>query len=336
VFRLTARTATGTHRTWTRRLAAGLGATVLSTTLLAAAAPAAMATAPVVVDLPPPAATLTEVTGFGPNPTGLLMHLYVPPRVRPRPAVVVVLHYCTGSGPAMFTGTQFASLADRYGFLVIYPSAPREGHCFDVSSPGALVRRGNDSDPVGIVSMVRYVQRHRHADRDRVFVTGLSSGAMMTNVLLATHPDVFRAGSVMSGVPHHCFATTDGSMWNSTCAQGQLIRTAREWGDLVRGAFPGYHGPRPRVQIWHGTADEILLYPNFGEQLKQWTNVLRPRRVVTDQPQPAWTHTRHFDQRGRLAVDAYSVEGAPHSLGFSVPEYAQYAVAFFGLSRHGR
>ena len=55
------------------------------------------------------------------------MFLYEPEQARRPPAVVVVLHYCTGSGPGMFSGTEFASLADLYGFLVVYPSAPREG-----------------------------------------------------------------------------------------------------------------------------------------------------------------------------------------------------------------
>jgi poly(3-hydroxybutyrate) depolymerase len=57
--------------------------------------------------------------------------------------VVVAAHYCTGSGPDLFGASQFASLADRYGFIVVYPSAPRERHCFDVSTPGALTRDGN-------------------------------------------------------------------------------------------------------------------------------------------------------------------------------------------------
>src|SRR5690349_16170087 len=111
-----------------------------------------------VTALPASSASLTEVTGFGTNPTNLRMHLYVPDRVAARPAIVVAVHYCTGTGPAFYSGTEFASLADRYGFIVIYPSATRSGACFDVSSPQAL-RHDGGSDPVGIVSMVRYVQQ---------------------------------------------------------------------------------------------------------------------------------------------------------------------------------
>src|SRR3954466_9211237 len=152
------------------------------------AAPAAAASAD---RAPTPTGGLVEVSDFGPNPTGLQMFLYVPATAHKHPAVIVALHYCTGSGPAMFTGTRFAALADQFGFIVVYPSAPRDGHCFDVSSPGAL-RHNGDSDPVGIVSMVHHVVRTEHADKHHVFVTGISSGAMMTDVLLGDYPDVFR------------------------------------------------------------------------------------------------------------------------------------------------
>lgn len=84
---------------------------------------------------PASSASLVEVTGFGTNPSNLRMHIYVPDRVAPRPAILLAVHYCTGSGPAFHSGTQFASLADQYGFIVIYPSATRSGSCFDVSSP---------------------------------------------------------------------------------------------------------------------------------------------------------------------------------------------------------
>ena len=75
----------------------------------------------------------------------------------------MALHYCTGTGRRFYSGTEFASLADRYGYIVIYPSATRSGHCFDVSSPQAL-RRDGGSDPVGIMSMVDYVRQRYNAD----------------------------------------------------------------------------------------------------------------------------------------------------------------------------
>ncbi len=50
-------------------------------------------------------ATLTEVTNFGTNPTNLRMYLYVPDRVAAQPAILVAIHYCTGTGPAFYSGT---------------------------------------------------------------------------------------------------------------------------------------------------------------------------------------------------------------------------------------
>jgi acetylxylan esterase len=41
----------------------------------------------------------------------------------------------------------------------------------------------------------------------------------------------------------------------------------------VRSAYPGYTGARPKMQVWHGTADNLLYPQNFWEEIKQWTNV---------------------------------------------------------------
>ncbi|MEV0272116.1 PHB depolymerase family esterase [Hamadaea sp. NPDC050747] len=300
--------------------------------LLALVTAALVAVTAALISAPPAqAATLTEVTGFGTNPTNLRMYLYVPDTVRTRPAVLLALHYCTGSGPAFYSGTQFASLADQYGFIVIYPSATRSGSCWDVSSPQALSHNGG-SDPVGLMSMVNYVLQTRNADAGRVYVTGASSGGMMTNVMLGDYPDVFKAGAAFMGVPFGCFATTDGSSWNSACANGTITKTPQQWGDLVRAAYPGYSGARPRMQIWHGTDDTTLRYPNFGEQIKQWTNVLGVSQtpVLTDTPQSGWTRTRYGANGVTAPVEAISIQGVGHSLPLS--GQAAMAIAFFGLN----
>ncbi|MER5702047.1 PHB depolymerase family esterase [Micromonospora sp. NPDC002296] len=298
--------------------------------LLCAALAAAAVTALTALAVPTPAsaAALTEVTGFGANPSNLRMYLYVPDNVAPRPALVVAVHYCTGTGPAMYSGTQFAALADRYGYIVVYPSVTRSSQCFDVASPQAL-RRDGGSDPVGIKSMIDYVRQRYPVDPNRIFATGISSGAMMTNVLLGLYPDVFAAGAAFAGVPFACFATTNGSEWNSECANGQLIRTPQAWGDLVRNAYPGYTGKRPRMQLWHGTNDEVLRYPNFGEEVKQWTDVhgLSQVPTYTDTPQSGQTRTRYGGSGPTAPVEAISMSGVSHNL----PVDAAQAVRFFGL-----
>jgi len=297
--------------------------------IAAAGLATALVATTVVLAQPASAASLVEVTNFGTNPSNLRMHLYVPDRVQARPGIVVAVHYCTGNGPAFYSGTQFAQQADQYGFIVIYPSATRSGNCFDVYSPQAL-RRDGGSDPVSIRSMVSYVQQRYNADPNRIFATGVSSGAMMTNVLLGLYPDVFKAGAAFAGVPFGCFATTDGSTWNSQCANGQIIRTAQQWGDTVRNAFPGYTGARPRMQLWHGTNDETLRYPNFGEEIKQWTNLhgLSQTPTSTDTPASGQTRTRYGSSGGMAPVEAISMQGVSHNL----PVNAAEAIRFFGLN----
>ncbi|WP_266377063.1 PHB depolymerase family esterase [Streptomyces canus] len=281
-----------------------------------------------------PAATLTEITDFGTNPSNLQMYLYVPDNVTAHPAVVVAVHYCTGSGPAMYNGTEWAQLADTYGFVVIYPSVTRSSKCFDVSSPQAL-KRGGGSDPVGIKSMIDWTVSTYSADTSRIYATGISSGAMMTNVLLGDYPDVFAAGAAFSGVPFGCFATTDGSEWNSACSGGTITHTPQEWGDLVRAAYPGYTGTRPRMQVWHGTEDDVLRYPNFGEEIKQWTNVLGVSQTpaVTDSPVSGWTRTRYGATGDRAPVEAISLQGVGHNL--YAWGMASRALTFFGLDSSG-
>jgi poly(3-hydroxybutyrate) depolymerase len=154
---------------------------------------------------------------------------------------------------------------------------------------------------------------------------------MMTNVLLGSYPDVFKAGSAYAGVPFACFATTDGSQWNSACANGKISKTAQQWGDLVRAASPEFEGQRPRMQLWHGTADTTLFYPNFGEEIKQWTNVhgLSQTPTTTDHPQPTWTRTTFATCSGAVQVEAISEDGVTHN----IPIEAAATIHFFGLDR---
>src|ERR1022692_3111643 len=279
---------------------------------------------------PASAASLVQVTNFGSTPGIWQMSVYVPDSVKASPPILVAMHQCTQSGPAFFSGTEFASLASQYGFIVIYPSVTRSGSCFDVSSAQALSRNGG-SDPVSIMSMITYAEQHYSGNPGRVYVTGASSGAMMTDVMLGDYPDVFQAGAAFMGVPFGCFAGPGVDVWNAPCAQGQVTMTPLAWGNLVRAADPGYSGPRPRVQLWHGTADTTLNYVNFGEEIKQWTNVLGVSQTPTstDSPASGWTRTRYAGSAGTVQVEAYSIAGAGHVL----PEsgMAAYAIHFFGL-----
>jgi poly(hydroxyalkanoate) depolymerase family esterase len=305
--------------------------------LLAAAVLPIAAAAVLMGARPAAAASLTQVTNFGNNPSNLNMYIYVPNNVAARPALLVAIHYCTGTASALYSGYfhDYVTAADQYGYIIVFPEATRSGQCFDVYSPQALTR-GAGSDPVGIISMVNYAEQRYNVDPNRVFVSGVSSGAMMTNVMAAEYPDVFKAGSAFMGVPATCFATGSATnTWNSQCAGGQITKTAQQWGDAARATDPGYSGPYPRMQLWHGTADSTLNYVNFGEEIKQWTNLngVSQTPVLTDSPQSGWTRTRYGNNGTMPPVEGISVAGAGHELPRS--GMVAYAIAFLGLNGGG-
>ncbi|KAJ8495803.1 hypothetical protein ONZ45_g12699 [Pleurotus djamor] len=268
--------------------------------------------------------TLQQVSNFGPNPTGVQMFVYRPTRLATPPPLIVAMHYCTGTAQAYFQGTSLAQLADTHGFIVVYPDAPDSGGCWDVHSTATLTHDAG-GDSLAIASMVRFAIQNYGVDATRVFATGTSSGAMMTNVLMGAYPDLFKAGALFSGVPYGCFAGPN--MWNSQCSQGQLIKTGAQWGDQVRSGFPGFTGTRPKVQFWHGTADTTLFPQNFQEEIKQWTNVFgvseTPSSTQTNNPLNGYTRTSYGPNvQGILA----------QGVGHTVPEQENDVMAWFGLS----
>ncbi|KAK3902935.1 Alpha/Beta hydrolase protein [Staphylotrichum tortipilum] len=266
------------------------------------------------------AAAFTQITTpFGPNPRNVSFNIYVPDTLAARPAILVYPHWCHGLASQAFDWSPWASLADVHGFIVIYPGSPNAAdQCWDVSSKETLTHNGG-GDSLGIVSMVRWTLDKYKGDKSRVFVTGISSGGMMTQVLLGAYPDVFAAGASFAGVPFGCFAPADNAgqydYWSNECATGQVTHTAQQWGDIVRAAYPGYRGWRPKVQIYQGTEDEVLNYVNFGEGVKMWTNVNgindKPVRVVENTPLPGWTKSVYGPSGW---VESYSAKGVTHDI----------------------
>jgi acetylxylan esterase len=163
-------------------------------------------------------ASLQQVTGFGTNPTNVGVYIYVPDTLAANPPILVNPYACYGSAQAAYTGSQYGTLASTYGFIVIYPDSPNTADkCRDVSSSETLSRKGGCGS-FGIVSMVKWTLAKYNGNANRVFVTGTSSGVMMTNVLVGAYPDVFAAGSAFAGVAFGCFAENGYDVWNSACA----------------------------------------------------------------------------------------------------------------------
>jgi poly(hydroxyalkanoate) depolymerase family esterase len=290
-------------------------------TALPVAAPAATST---------PTDSLVEIEDFGDNPSGLGMYAYVPADRPAKPALLVVLHYCSGSGPEMYYLSDYEQYAKRYGFIAIYPSASRADGCFDVF--GDALVRGGGGNPDSVVSMVRYAQKTWGTDPSRTFTVGYSSGAELVSELLATYPDVFAAGSIMAGSPFGCYVADDGN-WNTQCETGQTKRSAKRWGDQVRAAYPGFTGTCPAVQIFHGTADTRIPFAVFAEETKQWVNVTGAKKSQKKKPRRYWTRTQYRDAAQRLAVETIAIKNGTHSIAWSEDDIEQYPITFFGLDK---
>jgi len=60
--------------------------------------------------------TLQHVTGFSSSPTNAQMYVYIPKNKATKPAVVVAIHHCAGSGPGYFNENPgYAQNADTKG-----------------------------------------------------------------------------------------------------------------------------------------------------------------------------------------------------------------------------
>jgi poly(hydroxyalkanoate) depolymerase family esterase len=297
------------------------------------------------------AASLQPVTSWGASgvPSYVSMYIYVPDKLATDPPILVVSHYCGGNAQGVFGEAQgggIVAAADKYGFIMVFPqnnpigtSSGTGRNCWDVGSNASLTHNGG-GDTQAIAEMVSYTISKYGADADRVYATGTSSGAMMTEALLAVYPDVFKAGAEFSGVPAGCWADqySASNQWSGPCAGGMDTMTAQAWGNAVGAMYPGYSGPRPRVQLWHGDADPTINFANQTQAILEWTNVLglpsNPTTTTTVSfSNHSWTHASWQDTCGSTVLDAWSEANGPH--GTDANLNATYVIPFLGLDKTG-
>jgi poly(hydroxyalkanoate) depolymerase family esterase len=207
------------------------------------------------------------------NPGRLDAYVYVPARLAERPALVVALHGCAQRASDFDDETGWTALAEEAGFVLLLPEQSPYNNptrCFNWFSP--LDARRNLGEPESIRHQVETLLARYPIDRNRIFVTGLSAGAGMTSVLLATHPDLFAGGAVVGGVPYRCAANAFQAL---PCMQfgNRLVRGPEDWAARVREAAPPGTTRWPRVAIWHDAGDPIVNPFNAESSMLQWTAV---------------------------------------------------------------
>lgn len=133
--------------------------------------------------------------------------LYTPTSYEPgRPTpLLVVAHGCQTTARQEMELTLYNQLAEREGFVVLYPEVDEIGrqlpgplnHCWKFFDPSAYFR-GN-SDSAAIADMTRSVMSGRAIDPERVYLVGVSAGGLMASVGAAAYSDLYAAvGLVVS------------------------------------------------------------------------------------------------------------------------------------------
>jgi len=253
---------------------------------------------------------LTDIEGFGVNPGDLRMRTYCPTHLPKRAPLVVVLHGCRQTAEGYAAGAGWLTLADRFGFAVLCPeqiAANNAYCCFNWFEPGDATR--DRGEAASIRQMIEWMLKDGRLDRAKVFVTGLSAGGAMTNVMLAAYPEVFAGGAPVAGLAFG--AASDAREALGAMFQG-VRHTPKVWGDNVRRAS-SYRGPWPKVSVWHGDADTTVR-PDNGEAVAlQWADVHGlPSQPGAVETQGAVQRSVWLDGRGAPVVERFVIHGLGH------------------------
>jgi polyhydroxybutyrate depolymerase len=177
--------------------------------------------------------------------------VHVPPVVPIGASLVIQLHGGGGNGPGIDRVTRFHHLADSERFVVVSPSGLEQR--WNDGRHG-VHPRGDAVDDVGfLAAVIDCVAGWLPIDRRRVYVAGISNGAMMAARLAAEIPDRIAAVGQVAGT-----IAEDGPTW--------------------------WHPDRPVPIIqFHGTADPILPYAGGAVRMTRRDRVDRGRVLGVDE-----------------------------------------------------
>ncbi len=261
--------------------------------------------------------TLVRYTG----PAGSRSYYVYVPKGLPRTtrvALMVMLHGC-GQTPAEFAAaTRFNQLADRHGFVVVYPQqtiANNLQRCWNWFETRHQLRlAGEPAILAGIAEQVIGQTARWRIDPTRVYVAGLSAGATMALTLGATYPDVFAAIGVHSGPPYRS-------------AQGGSHALSAMSGHASMPPVPGGGLAIPPTIVFQGTSDFTVRPVNNSRVTDQWlayrknatTGPTDPRRITRNSVSPNGSGrrissvTRWYNARGRTCLESWLVTGLGHA-----------------------
>ena len=144
---------------------------------------------------------LEHIPDFGDNPGHLRMFIHVPEDLDPekqRP-LVLILHGSGQTAKVLASASGFNKLADSLDFIVVYPDQPFYNNlltAFSFYMPGKMKKDAGET--ASIKNMIIHMRKNYPIDRERIFITGMSAGAAMANVMLNAYPELFAAGALLA------------------------------------------------------------------------------------------------------------------------------------------
>lgn len=234
---------------------------------------------------------------------GRRYELFIPPGYHGQPVpLIVMLHGCTQSPADFATGTRMNALATERDCIVVYPEQPRSANpslCWNWFN--ASDQRRDAGEPAIIVSLVRELMATYAIDPARIYVAGLSAGGAMAVILGRTHPELFAAVGVHSGLPFgaaHDVSSAFAAM--RTGAGGGAAQPSR--------AMP--------TIVFHGDHDKTV-HPANGEKVAVQATGPCMCDVMHDDAKPVSgtrTYSRRLfkDPEGNVVVESWLIHGGAH------------------------
>ncbi len=208
---------------------------------------------------------------MGTNPGNLIMNQFIPDNMPEKAPLVVVLHGCNVSASFFAKIGGWNQLAQKYKFYVLYPEQTSSNNitsCFNWFNKSDTEK--GKGEVHSIYNMIKMIKANYSIDDKKVFINGMSAGGTMSLAMMSIYPELFNAGSVMSGLPFRAAVSPEQAI--KAMIPG-IKKTPSEWGNLVKKAKPGYKGKYPKLIIFHGTKDYVSVFNNMNEILEQWTNI---------------------------------------------------------------
>ncbi len=110
-----------------------------------------------------------------------IVHRPVNSEITVRVPLLIALHGGGGTAEGMIklTRSRFNELADRHGFLVVYPQGLKKSWNDDRADPISYAHKNNIDDIGYLSKLIQIMRRDHNVDSGRVFVTGISNGGFM-------------------------------------------------------------------------------------------------------------------------------------------------------------